>query len=449
MKNNRILMIGLLVIVAMTSLLGFGQTSQAERAKFKTVGYLPDYDVGHIDDTVDFTQFTDVNFFSMVPQNNGELKFSDTGSASQLKEFVTKAHKHRVRAGVSIGGWNLSDNFVQATSKENLATFVKNIAKLVDKYELDTIDIDWEYPDVSEAAQFESFMKALKKELSPREVKISICVPSGIGSTGDITGKWEDNFTPEALNTADWVNIMAYDAQVPGEVSHSPVDLQANSLKYWNKLMGGDKMSHLIAGVPYYAKSNIGTVMTYNRILNIAQDKIKGDKITYNGAEYHFNNKKTIKEKTEASIELKSLGIMIWTPTQDADLTSSNRLTDVIVNTIEKDKRVTLDKGRVIFGKVAVNPPKIYKVPVKLLTNLVCVALALVGVLFFRGGFNEYVPDISIKGKKIRSVKFAKIIGASLLVIALTGLILINLPWYMILLIVLAILGGIYYIFFT
>lgn len=444
MKKRQMIAVGCMLLSIVFIFINFGQTSEAAERKFKTVGYLPDYDVIQAEHTVDLDQFTDINFFSMVPKKNGELEFADSGgNAQMLKDFVKMAHKKQVRIGVSIGGWGSSDNFFEATSDANRKKFISEIVKLTETYDLDTIDIDWEYPEENQAEQFEVFMKELKAILEPMGIKISICVPTGIGSNGYATGDWKKHFTSNALNYADWINIMSYDAQVEGYPDHAPVELQLNALNYWNELMGGDKMNKLVAGVPFYAKSVQGNVITYNKVVDIFAEKVEGNMINYQGEEYYFNSQEIIKKKTEDSIEAGALGVMVWTPTQDAGLESSNRLTDTLMETIKADKSVKLDKAQVLFGNVPIK--EIKKFPFRFLFNLIALLLVLLGGILYKGLFDNIIPD-TIFGKKINREHFNKLLTAICLVIAFLVLVFVNLPWYLILLLFTALAGGAYYL---
>lgn len=444
MNKRQIVKIGVLLLSLVVLFLSLGTSSEAAAKKFKTVGYLPDYDISQVEHNVDLSQFTDLNFFSMVPKKNGELEFADSGgSAEMLKSFVEKAHKEQVRVGVSIGGWGLSDNFASATSNQNRSKFIRELANLAKEYELDTIDIDWEYPQENQAAQFEKFMKELTEVLKPMEVKVSICVPTGIASNRHATDSWENYFTPEALNTADWINIMSYDAQVEGYPDHSPIELQLDTLKYWNKLMGGDKMDHLVAGMPYYAKSAQQNVITYNRVVDVFEEKVEGNSINYQGEEFYFNSQDVVKKKTEDSIKAGAMGVMVWTPTQDADLKSKNRLTDTIVETIDNSKAVELDKAKVLFGNVTLKEVK--KFPIKIFMNLIGLMIVIISILLYKGVLERLMPS-KIRDKKVNKEKFSQLLSVIVMTIAVLLFVFVNLPWYIILLLFAGLAGGAYYL---
>ncbi|EAU84319.1 endochitinase [Coprinopsis cinerea okayama7 len=64
-----------------------------------------------------------------------------------LPQFVSEAHKHGVKALISIGGWTGSRFFSTAVgSASNRTAFVKTVVNFAQKYHLDGVDFDWEYP---------------------------------------------------------------------------------------------------------------------------------------------------------------------------------------------------------------------------------------------------------------------------------------------------------------
>lgn len=425
----------IVVILCLIFLAVFGESALATATKFKTVGYLPDYDTNQIEYTINFKQLTDVNYFALIPQADGKLEFTGSGSSEQLEKLVKLAHENKVSVGVSIGGWGLSDYFVSATNEENRSTFIDNINKTVKKYQLDTVDIDWEYPEEGKAKQFETFIKELKVALG--ETNLSICVPTGVGANGKATDRWEKHFTPKSLKTADWVNIMSYDAQVPGFPNHSPIELQKNSLNYWNEVMGGDQMDKLVGGVPFYAKAEDGAVMTYGNIVRQFSGVPTTETVFLNDRDYYINNKEIIQEKTEDTIELGALGVMIWAPTQDAELKNPSRLMNVIVQTVEKSGLV-LDETSFGLSNVEEQAKK----AVNVILIVIIIALVVVALGMLKGYFLLLVPQ-KIKGRKVNKRKIGRVFALLLFILAFILLLFLLLPFYLVIgLLVLFIIGG-------
>lgn len=431
----------LLVVISLCQLFLFMSPNQvvAAGANFRTIGYLPDYDTKFIEATIDFSQLTDVNYFAVVPQPNGTLKFTDSGNAEQLTSLVTDAHNANVRVGVSIGGWGLSDNFAEATSEANQSKFIDEILAFVKTYKLDTVDIDWEYPEESKADQYVTFIKNLKQALGAK-TNLSICVPTGVAANGQATGRWETHFKPEALREADWVNIMAYDAQVEGSPHHSPVELQKNSLNYWNELMGGNQAGKLVGGIPFYGKAENGAVVTYSKIVAEAAGVPTTDSIDVAGETYYFNSKATVQQKVQDTIDLGALGVMIWAPTQDAAVKSSNRLMNVVVSTI-KANDLALDEANFEPAKKAEPESKPFKA---IMLGVVAIIL-VVAFLLFKGRLLYILPK-TINGRRVRRENLAKAVSLLLIIVSFILLLFILLPTLIALLIILTLFAGLYFI---
>lgn len=61
--------------------------------------------------------------------------------------LIYQAHQAGVEVYPSIGGWTLSDPFpALAANPEARLNFAANCVKLIEAYDFDGVDIDWEYP---------------------------------------------------------------------------------------------------------------------------------------------------------------------------------------------------------------------------------------------------------------------------------------------------------------
>jgi GH18 family chitinase len=96
---------------------------------------------------IDYTQYTHIHlgFATITPDFDIDI----TSISNQFDMFLALPDVKRV---LKIGGWAFStdpstyDIFRQAVQAENPGIIVPNIVAFVQKYGLDGVDIDWEYP---------------------------------------------------------------------------------------------------------------------------------------------------------------------------------------------------------------------------------------------------------------------------------------------------------------
>ena len=89
--------------------------------------------------------------------------------------------------------------------------YAKSVMEIVDQYDYDGIDLDWEYPDTEqEVVGFERLTRRFRKELDAIGTKkgkpmvVTMAVSSNPG-----TLKWLGK--DFLLETMDWLNVMTYD----------------------------------------------------------------------------------------------------------------------------------------------------------------------------------------------------------------------------------------------
>src|SRR5262245_16202055 len=111
----------------------------------KVVGYEPSW-AGSVS-SIQFSKLTHVNYAFLLPNSNGSLQSID--NASKLTSLVSSAHSAGKKVLISVGGWNDGNDsaFVSLAGNSTYRTnFVNNIVNFVNQYDLDGVDIDWEYP---------------------------------------------------------------------------------------------------------------------------------------------------------------------------------------------------------------------------------------------------------------------------------------------------------------
>ena len=166
--------------------------------------------------------------------------------------------------GAALGGWDESPWFNVTLQEGTRTKFINHIMEFVEEFNLDFIDIDWEYPggggvnyksdtDKSKSEEIESFpkfLKQLREELRGKNKGLSIAVA---GKPSDIeVYKSKAN---EIWNSVDFVNIMTYDLmnrrdKVTAHAS-SVKDTNATITEYLKLGLPAKKIN---LGMPLYAK---------------------------------------------------------------------------------------------------------------------------------------------------------------------------------------------------
>ncbi|KAG7096817.1 hypothetical protein E1B28_004226 [Marasmius oreades] len=168
-------------------------------------------------DEIDYSRFDIVFYAFIIPDSSHNLGFAGE-SPDVLTQLVDHAHKHEKKVLISIGGWTGSAHFSSAVeNEEQRRLFANNIDDFYRKYNLDGIDIDWEYPgrqgdpgnelDSSDSANFLEFLKLLRSVLPPN-AKITAAATT-LPFAGPAGQPMED--VSEFANVLDWVLLMNYD----------------------------------------------------------------------------------------------------------------------------------------------------------------------------------------------------------------------------------------------
>jgi GH18 family chitinase len=267
-----------------------------KRRDFKIVGYFPSYRGTPREEQL--KQLTHIIFSFATPTAEGGL----TNTIKNLGEMVEAAHKHGVKAGLAIGGGAYRDGDFPAivATPEIRAGFLDACMKEVDRYNLDGIDLDWEYPNKgAEAEQYALLMGEFSRALHARGKFLSSAVTDN---------DWPGSIAPDSsvLEDVDFLNIMIYDRGTP----HSPYKLAEDSIRVWCGIKGLAKEKFML-GVPFYARSPMQT--TYARIVTVHPEAANEDGV----AGFDYNGKPTIIKKTKLAME-QAGGIMIWEIGQDA-----------------------------------------------------------------------------------------------------------------------------------
>ena len=75
---------------------------------------------------------------------NGRITLDD--DSVRFQQTINMAKKHGVRVLFAIGGWENSQHFSSLVATTKMHDLIRSITDIIEKYNLDGVDIDWEYP---------------------------------------------------------------------------------------------------------------------------------------------------------------------------------------------------------------------------------------------------------------------------------------------------------------
>jgi len=270
---------------------GTGGGTPPPSTGMKIVGYLGNW---NSPSAVEYGKLTHVIYaFGYVDAGGGVA----VQSAGNLTQMVSLARAAGCKPLLAIGGGGGGQDVpfrAMAGSATARQQFVNTCVSLTQSYNLEGIDIDWEYPGPGDVSNYNALMQALSTALRAKGKLLTAAV-----TVNDWPGSHP---TATVFGSVDWFNVMIYDGPDHGTWSQF-----TNAIAYWKGR--GLPAAKLLAGVPFY--SNQGNA--YKTILatygaGAAQTDVQGANV-YNGIP-------TVKAKADYA-KANAGGIMIWELEQD------------------------------------------------------------------------------------------------------------------------------------
>ncbi|WP_449540168.1 glycosyl hydrolase family 18 protein [Ferdinandcohnia sp. Marseille-Q9671] len=287
------------------------------------LGYVQDF---RNPNEIDYSKLTHVIFSFAHPTKDGKVLFTGDHALGNLRAMVANAKKHDTKVMLAVGGWfhmnggESYDYFSAAlANQESKNKLLKELIQIVERENLDGIDIDFEHPRTdADAKNLHVFMKELSEKLHSKNKELSIAVHSKIhGQT--LTELAYVKYEPPMFQYIDYVNIMAYDGQWDGGYhaeNLSPYPFTESIVNYWANLFDDHKLSKekLVLGVPSYAQpvNPDSKQVSYDAIINENPENALSDTVNMNGTTYYYNGKTMMTKKTELALNNGFGGMMIW-----------------------------------------------------------------------------------------------------------------------------------------
>ena len=267
------------------------------------------------------------------------------GNLHQL--FRIKKNNRTIKTGISIGGYNNSTNFSSiCASSTKRTTMANSIKTFVMNYGLDFIDIDWEYPAISDSVNFKLLLQKIKS-VNPT-IKIMVSFGANWATQIDIT---------QIHPYVDYIQFMGVDfvgstwgsttgahqnlyPQVTGETNSNTC--------LFGLINSGVPSDKLILECPMYARpsgqvSVVGNEIAYNKLqpyesLNNVTNtfRVSQETLDSNGVLLTYDSVNTITTKTNYINSQNLKGISFWELSSDRTNVSES-LMNTATNLLSKD----------------------------------------------------------------------------------------------------------------
>lgn len=249
----------------------------------------PEYKrIGYVHGTVDVSseearQLTHINYaFANVTEDGRVVLEREADSVNLARLRALKSENPDLEILLSIGGWVWSDYFSDAAlTDSSRAQFARTAVDLLDKHNLDGLDLDWEYPgqpgedNVYRTEDKKNFTRLLKTvrssldEQARREGRLQddpylLTIAAGADSS-----YLNHTNMAAAHQPLDFVNLMTYDfhgAWTEHTGHHAnlyppavPDSMQRSAAAAVNLFVkAGIPPSKLVLGVPFYGRGWVG-----------------------------------------------------------------------------------------------------------------------------------------------------------------------------------------------
>lgn len=270
------------------------------------------------------------------------------------KVVALKRQNPKLKIMLSIGGWTSGNFSEMAADEKKRKKFARDCARIVKQYNLDGIDIDWEYPTSSEAGissspddtdNFTLLMRDIRKAIGKRKLLTAATIADAL---------YVD--FPACIKYMDFVNIMAYDVANPPKhhttLYRSPLSGRITVEEAVDAhLKAGVPAEKLTLGMPLYGRGDHS-----NKVLDMYVKTRNTDgryferwddvgKVPYLVDEtdtlvWAFDNIESYEAKCRLIKEKGLLGGMYWECTEDNDqLDGMRTIHRMLMTDPEEDKR--------------------------------------------------------------------------------------------------------------
>lgn len=277
----------LLLTIFLTS--GFSSLGQ-KKHKPVIIGYVGGFRGNIVNtDSIAANKLSHINYaFVDIKDNRAWLHHEATDTVNLRRLNELKRVNPDLKILISIGGWTWSKHFSDAvltdTSREN---FAKSAVGIVSHYNLDGVDIDWEYPGMfgdsnvyrpEDRKNFTLMFKDLREQLDDLRKRTGkkYFVTTAIGASREFL---QHTQMEKAQKYLDYINLMSYDLDdTYDNISAHQSNLYApNNMPYIysadlaisNLKKVGVNPSKIVMGICFYGKGKIANDTTNHGLYQV------------------------------------------------------------------------------------------------------------------------------------------------------------------------------------
>lgn len=300
------------------------------RDRTRMVAYFPTYE--KLNPTLEQTQkISHLMYFTIklkLGTTLGEFDTLSSRTQSRLKMIVDTTHAGGAKAMVVFGGagYSLSEFALTANTTQGRANFAHNVGVFLAKYNMDGVDIDWEFPNFPAAYDnYVGLMQALRDTLNiysqslGRKLEVSTAVHPDHA----------EYFDQKLAQAVDFLNIMGYD--LPGPL-HAPVNTAEYYLPKFEAR--GFAKSQLVMGIPAYGKNGLDALKWSQLMGEFAcNPEVDTCLVESTGQIFNFNGTRTIGNKAKYILDHGYGGLLMWELGHDLPVSDTRSLLNVISQT--------------------------------------------------------------------------------------------------------------------
>jgi chitinase len=290
----------LLLLIILAGACSQKETPMTTKSKRVIIGYVPGYQ-GELDETsIDAKKLTHINYaFVDVKDSMAWLTNIATDTINFRKLNKLKKDNPDLKIIISIGGWAWSENFSDAVLTEHSRKkFAETSVAIVEQYNLDGVDIDWEYPGLKgednvfrteDKEHFTLMFKTIRESLDQLAAKtgktyfLTTAIPC-FAKFIEITEMGK------ASQYLDYVNLMSYDFYVSGDTaghhtnlfpseSYDREDSADKAFKEYTR--AGVPAEKLVMGIAFYGRSWIMKTEDNKGINRAVDSTVRGGGYTF------------------------------------------------------------------------------------------------------------------------------------------------------------------------